>query len=202
MRKQALEALTQYETGVPVAGIVRLLADPDAELRHSAAHARRTFRRPFGWRGAGAARARSHRPTCARRRSNRSPTCTTCRTPRRSCRRSAIANADVRQQALEALRRAQGADPRGDAARSSARSQRRRARSKAAEFAGERSAVAAIPSLRRMIDDENRDVRENAVSALANIGDEAAVAALRAGLASKDAKVRRAAAEALGDRRQ
>ena len=53
-----------------------------------------------------------------------------------------------------------------------------------------------------MIDDENHDVRENAISALANIGDDAAVAALRAGLASKDAKVRRAAAEALGDRRQ
>jgi HEAT repeat protein len=62
--------------------------------------------------------------------------------------------------------------------------------------------VAAIPALRKMLDDENRDVRENAISALANIGDDAAVAALRAGLASKDAKVRRAAAEALGDRRQ
>ena len=49
---------------------------------------------------------------------------------------------------------------------------------------------------------EDRDVRDNAVSALANIGDDAAVAALRDGLASKDAKVRRAAAEALGDRRQ
>jgi HEAT repeat protein len=62
--------------------------------------------------------------------------------------------------------------------------------------------IAAIPSLRRMIDDPDHDVRENAVSALANIADDAATAALRAGLGSKDAKVRRAAAEALGERGQ
>jgi HEAT repeat protein len=45
-------------------------------------------------------------------------------------------------------------------------------------------------------------VRESAIEALSNIADGAAYDALRAALTSKDAKVRRAAAEALGDRSQ
>jgi HEAT repeat protein len=52
-----------------------------------------------------------------------------------------------------------------------------------------------------MLDDSNADVREGAVDALGNIADGAAYDALRAALTSKDAKVRRAAAEALGERR-
>ena len=53
-----------------------------------------------------------------------------------------------------------------------------------------------------MLDDPNGDVRQSAVDALGNIADEAALDALRAALTSKDAKVRRAAAEALGERRE
>ena len=49
--------------------------------------------------------------------------------------------------------------------------------------------------------DPDADVRESAVDALGNIADGAAYDALRAALTSKDAKVRRAAAEALGERR-
>ena len=75
-------------------------------------------------------------------------------------------------------------------------------RSKAAELAGERSVLGAIPLLRRLLEDPNGDVRENAVSALSHIADTAAGDALRAALTSKDAKVRRAAAEALGERRR
>jgi HEAT repeat protein len=59
----------------------------------------------------------------------------------------------------------------------------------------------AVPTLRRMLDDPNPDVRERAVNALGDIPDNAAYDALRVALTSKDAKVRRAAAEALGDRR-
>ena len=51
-----------------------------------------------------------------------------------------------------------------------------------------------------MLDDPHGDVRESAIDALSNIADGAAYDALRAALTSKDAKVRRAAAEALGDR--
>jgi HEAT repeat protein len=51
-----------------------------------------------------------------------------------------------------------------------------------------------------MLDDPNADVRQSAVEALGNIPDGAAYDALRSALTSKDAKVRRAAAEALGDR--
>ena len=61
--------------------------------------------------------------------------------------------------------------------------------------------IGAIPTLRRMLEDPNGDVRESAIDALGNIADGAAYDALRAALTSKDAKVRRAAAEALGDRR-
>jgi HEAT repeat protein len=52
-----------------------------------------------------------------------------------------------------------------------------------------------------MLEDPNPDVRESVVSALGNIADSAAYDALREALMSKDAKVRRAAAEALGERR-
>jgi HEAT repeat protein len=62
--------------------------------------------------------------------------------------------------------------------------------------------IGAIPSLRRLIEDPDEDVRENAVEALAQMADDAAADALRAALNSKDANVRRAATEALGDRRQ
>jgi len=61
--------------------------------------------------------------------------------------------------------------------------------------------IGAIPALRRMLEDPNGDVRESAVDALGNIADGAALEALRAALTSKDAKVRRLAAEALGERR-
>ena len=58
--------------------------------------------------------------------------------------------------------------------------------------------IAAIPALRRLIDDPKSDVRETATEALGNIADPAARQALRAALQSPDPKVRRAAAEALG----
>jgi HEAT repeat protein len=61
--------------------------------------------------------------------------------------------------------------------------------------------IAAIPALKRLLDDGNADVRGNAISALGNIADAGAYEALRGALTSKDAKVRRAAVEALGERR-
>jgi len=59
----------------------------------------------------------------------------------------------------------------------------------------------AVKLAKRLLDDGNSDVREHAIEALGNIADPAAFEALRAALTSKDAKVRRAAVEALGDRR-
>ena len=53
-----------------------------------------------------------------------------------------------------------------------------------------------------MIDDPDEDVRRQAVEALGDIADDAAMDALRAALNSSDASVRREAAEALGERRQ
>jgi len=61
--------------------------------------------------------------------------------------------------------------------------------------------IRAIPTLRQLLDDPDDDVRESAVSALSEIADDSAADALRAALTSKDANVRRAATEALGDRR-
>ena len=58
--------------------------------------------------------------------------------------------------------------------------------------------VAAIPQLRRLIDDPRGDVREGATEALGHIADPAARQALQAALQSPDPRVRRAAAEALG----
>src|SRR3989442_1635517 len=61
-----------------------------------------------------------------------------------------------------------------------------------------RSAAGAIAQLRRLIDDARSDVREAATQALGHIADPAARQALQAALQSPDPKVRRAAAEALG----
>jgi HEAT repeat protein len=61
--------------------------------------------------------------------------------------------------------------------------------------------IAAIPQLRRLIDDPKGDVRETATESLGHIADPAARAALQAALQSPDPKVRRAAAEALGQDR-
>src|SRR5205807_3324213 len=74
-------------------------------------------------------------------------------------------------------------------------------RQRAAELAGERSVIAAIPQLRHLIDDPRGDVREAATQALGHIADPAARQALQAALQSPDPKVRRAAAEALGQDR-
>jgi HEAT repeat protein len=51
-----------------------------------------------------------------------------------------------------------------------------------------------------MIEDPNAEVREAAVEALSEIRTEAAIDALMGALKSKDPKVRRAAADALGQR--
>ena len=61
--------------------------------------------------------------------------------------------------------------------------------------------VAAIPQLRRLIDDPRGDVREAATEALGHLADPTARQALQAALQSPDPKVRRAAAEALGQNR-
>jgi len=68
----------------------------------------------------------------------------------------------------------------------------------AAQLAGERSVIAAIPSLRQLVDDPRSGVRETATQALGNIANPAARQALQAALQSRDPNVRRAAAEALG----
>ena len=57
------------------------------------------------------------------------------------------------------------------------------------------------PTCAGLREDNNGDGRIAAVQALANIADNSAEVALRKSRTSKDAKVRRAAVEALGDRR-
>jgi len=59
---------------------------------------------------------------------------------------------------------------------------------------------AAVPALRAMLDDPNGEVREAVVEALSEIRTEPAIQALMTALKSKDPKVRRAAADALGER--
>lgn len=59
---------------------------------------------------------------------------------------------------------------------------------------------AMVPALRKLLDDSDSDVRQEAVDALAEIRSPAARAAIRLALKSDDAKVRRRAAEVLGDR--
>ena len=64
----------------------------------------------------------------------------------------------------------------------------------------DRPFAAAVPRLLAMIDDPSSDVRTTAVEALGAIGTAPARDALRAALNSKDARVRKAAIEALGNR--
>jgi len=200
VKRSSLEALSNYEDNLlPAAAIIRLLSDPDAEMRHNAAHL------------AGKLRDRSATPALAKLVGD----------PNADVRQAAIeaigelrepaaaaavmpglsdSNADVRHQALSTIE-----DLKAPLSESTLiglmRDSDADVRQQAAHLAGERSVIGAIPTLRRMLDDTNGDVRESAVDALGNIADGAALDALRAALTSKDAKVRRAAAEALGDRR-
>jgi hypothetical protein len=64
----------------------------------------------------------------------------------------------------------------------------------------ENPSVSLIPTLKKLLDDPVADVREEAVDALASYRDPAARLALRRALTSEDPKVRRRAAEALGER--
>jgi len=201
VKKSALDALSHYEDNVlPAPAIIRMLSDPDPDIRHNAAHL------------AGKLRDRSALRPLAKLVSD----------PNSDVRQAAIeaigelkepaaaeailpglsdTNADVRQQTLNTIEELKAGiaeptliglmrDPDADV------------RQQAAHLAGERSVLGAIPTLRRMLEDPNGSVRESAVDALGNIADNAAYDALRAALTSKDAKVRRAAAEALGDRRE
>ena len=201
VKKSALDALSHYEDNVlPAAAIIRLLGDPDADIRHNAAHL------------AGKLRDRSALRPLAKLVSDQSPDVRQAAIEaigelREPAAAEAImpglsdSNADVRQQTLNTIEELKAGiaeptliglmrDPDADV------------RQQAAHLAGERSVLGAIPMLRRMLEDPNGDVRESAVDALGNIADAAAYDALRAALTSKDAKVRRSAAEALGDRRE
>ena len=200
VKQSSLEALAHYEDNVlPAAAIIRLLSDPDVEIRHNAAHL------------AGKLRDRSATPALAKLVGD----------PNADVRQAAIeaigelrepaaaaavlpglsdSNADVRQQTLDTMDQLKA--PIAEATLIGLmRDRDPNVRQKAAGLAGDRSVLGAIPELRRMLDDPNADVREGAVDALGNIADGAAYDALRAALTSKDAKVRRAAAEALGERR-
>lgn len=200
VRRDALDALSHFEDQqVPAAAIVRLLNDPDAEVRHNAAHM------------AGRLHDRSAIGPLAKLIGDQSP----------DVRGAAIeaiaelgdpsgaaaivpalsdANADVRQAAINAIEQLK-APMNETTLLMLMRDKDADVRQKAAHLAGDRSVIGAIPTLRHMLDDPNADVRESAVEALGNIADNAAYDALRAALTSKDAKVRRAAAEALGERK-
>ena len=201
VKQSSLEALAHYEDNVlPAEAIIRLLGDPDADIRHNAAHL------------AGKLRDRSATGALAKLVGD----------PNSDVRQAAIeaigelrepaaaaavmpglsdSNPDVRQQALNAIESLKA--PISESTLIGLmRDSDSDVRQQAAHLAGDRSVIGAIPTLRRMLDDPNGDVRESAVDALGNIADGAAYDALRAALTSKDAKVRRAAAEALGERRE
>ena len=200
VKREALDALSHFEDQqIPAAAITRLLSDPDADVRHNAAHMA----------------GRLHD------RSAIGPLAKLVGDPSADVRGAAIeaigelgdpsgaaaimpalsdANADVRQEALNAIENLK-APVSETTLLMLMRDKDADVRQKAAHLAGDRSVIRAIPTLRRMLDDPNADVRESAVDALGNIADNAAYDALRAALTSKDAKVRRAAAEALGERR-
>jgi HEAT repeat protein/beta-lactamase regulating signal transducer with metallopeptidase domain len=73
-------------------------------------------------------------------------------------------------------------------------------RSHAADAIDEIDGLKTAPrGLIEALTDENADVRQNAANSLGNIGDEAAVPALRKATSDSNADVRRAAAEALSD---
>ena len=74
-------------------------------------------------------------------------------------------------------------------------------RAHALDYVQENPSVPLIPTLKKLLDDPVGDVRENAVEALAAYRDPAARLALRGALTSEDPKVRRRAAEALGERK-
>ena len=83
-------------------------------------------------------------------------------------------NADVRQQALSTIEELEGVRSPSRPCIGLMRDPDADVRQQAAHLAGERSVIGAIPTLRRMLDDTNADVRESAVDALGNIADGAA----------------------------
>ena len=200
VKRSALDALSHFEdTALPGAAILRLLSDPDADVRHNAAHLVGRLRDKSA---VGALAKLVGDPSSDVRQAAiqaigelGDPAAAVAVEPGLS-----DTDADVREQAINAIEELKA--PMAEA--TLLRLMRDRdadVRQQAAHMAGNRSVVGAIPTLRRMLEDPNADVRESAVDALGNIPDSAAYDALRAALTSNDAKVRRSAAEALGDRR-
>jgi HEAT repeat protein len=58
----------------------------------------------------------------------------------------------------------------------------------------------AVPALREMLNDTDPAARKNAINALGQIRDSSAMQAIIGAMQSKDAEIRRAAAQALGER--
>lgn len=109
-------------------------------------------------------------------------------------------DADVRSHALDALSELKASIPEASML-SLLEDASPDVRSNALEYVRENPSVPLIPTLKKLLDDPVGDVRENAVEALAAYRDPSARLALRGALTSEDPKVRRRAAEALGERR-
>lgn len=200
VRQTALEALSHYEDPqLPGAAIVRLLGDPDADVRHNAAG---LVGRMHDRSAIGALSKLVGDPSADVRQAAigaigdiGDPSAAPAIVPALS-----DANSDVRERAIEAMDQLKApiSEP---ILLGLMRDKDANVRQKAVEMAGSRSVIGAIPTLRRMLEDPNGDVRESVVDALGNIADANAYDALRQALTSKDPKVRRAAAEALGERK-
>lgn len=199
VRQEALNALGHYDRGVASAPVVRLLNDGNADIRREAAH----LLRQIG--------DRSTAPALVKLLTDQWP----------EVRIAALealqevgtaeigaaivpllkdGNGQIRYHAVYAI--CELKVPLSDAAITTLlRDGSADVRQVTATMLGERRLVSMIPELRRLaLEDGAADVRYEAVDALATYAEDAARDALRAALRSTDAKVRKRAAEALGDR--
>jgi len=112
-------------------------------------------------------------------------------------------NARVRQLAVRALARigsAKAVPALIEATRDANADVRALAASALGQLKDPSTSATAVSALKPLLDDPNAEVREQAVEALSRIRDSGALQALIAAMQSKDPAVRKAAAEALGQR--
>ena len=200
VRERALDALGRFEHDVPAAPIIAVLSDPRPNIRQRAAD----ILGNIGDRSAVA------------------PLVKLLKDPQADVRREALhalerikdpsvasavlpmlgdENADVRGTALGTLRELRV--PIAEATLMKALEDASHdVRQRAVEVVKDQAPSAALVAVlkKMMLEDTNSDVRESAVEALSEARSPAAREALRLALNSPDAKVRRAAAEALGNR--
>ena len=200
VREQALDALGRFEHDIPAAPIIAMLGDARPGIRGRAAN----LLGNIGDRSAVAPLVKLLKDSSADVR--RQALHALSRLKDGSIAAAVVPlvndeNADVRGTALESLRELRVAIPEAVIMKA-LEDPSHDVRVRAIEVAKEQAPSAGLVTVLRkmLLEDASSDVRQAAVEALSEARSPAARDALRLALSSPDAKVRRAAAEALGNR--